>query len=334
MLLLACVVFISCEREDNPYQSSDDSGRPIVFTAECDWPTMTKEAILDLEDIKDTGFRVWASWHRDPDDQSYRPVETTATFGSSGTAVTYQDNSWICDNEEQWNTGYYNFAAVIPASQFSGTHSATFQKRKASGVTTLSYSNTLTLDFGNSGFHLGSSQTDLMYAFHNEDNSADASSVVRLNFEHLCSLLTIKISSSDLGIIPTLKKLTLYGIHSTLIDDLTITQQATTTISASGNKQNNSTITNNISTVLQTASVSTESAPYWTMEYDEDDFDYDSAAIIVPVIKLLVFPEDLSEHPLRIKVEYEEAGITKTKTANIDSGQWISGESYVYSLII
>ena len=89
-----------------------------------------------------------------------------------------------------------------------------------------------------------------------------------------------------------------------------------------------------MSAVLQTATVSTERTPYWAKEYDDDDFDYDSSVIIVPVIKLLVFPEDLSENPLKIKVEYDDGGTTKIKTATIDSGEWISGESYVYSLVM
>ena len=182
----------SCEREDGQHGLVQECGRPIQFSAETEWQGVTKSAIGTLNDLKNDGFVVWANWTKDPNDNSdYLTSSEEVVFGPYGTIVTasddgdniFQPNSdsddkWVCESEQEWNRGYYNFAAILPASEFeigrafsSGRLTSSFSKTQTNTSVTPEYSSLITLDVPNSGFDLSSDQVDLMYAFHNEDNS-------------------------------------------------------------------------------------------------------------------------------------------------------------------
>lgn len=344
-VLLICVAFISCEREEDsrPIQSG---GKPIRFTAECEWPEISRNSIDNFEDLASEGFHVWATWHKDPMDDSYLSNESRPVFRTEGTDVTYnetagsgsesdQGNMWLCDYDGEWYRGYYNFAAVAPAGVFVGSQQSDFSKTGSGDAVTLRYINKLTVDFGLDGFHLGKTQKDLMYAFHNEDNSDNASTVVGLNFNHLFSLLTIKIMATSTNTLPRIARITIYGLHGALMDDLVMTQ---TTEITSGH-QEATTITHNLDDVLAEAELTDEDNYYWTGTYDADAFNYGSVDVITPIRNLLVYPETLSDDcSLKIKVEYKEPGQAadtpdKVKTAIVNTGKWESGNSYVYTFL-
>ena len=186
-VLLICVAFISCEREEDsrPVQSS---GKPIRFTAECEWPQISKAAIDDIADFQEAGFQVWGYWNQDPNDDSNYYEDEKDVFGTYGTVVTYATSSWVCEEENEWYRGYYNFAAVAPeAAVYSPesdnavltcSHTAAFLPGSEDNDT--KYINTLSFETSDQGFDLAQNQIDLMYAFHNEDNSTEASQTVNL----------------------------------------------------------------------------------------------------------------------------------------------------------
>lgn len=315
-LMAAVLAFISCERADGNRPDVQEGGRPIQFTVESEWPEITKAVITDVEGMKAEGFRVWSDWHQDPADEYYYQG-STPVYGDTGTKVNAsEDGTWLSEDEGDWYKGYYTFAAAYPAS-IDGTHSSTFTKR-----TSATYSNSLSLDLTN--FHLGSSQTDLMYAFANVDNSAENASVVSLNFSHMFSLLTIRISATSTQNLPRVKKISIYGIHSTLKGSLTLTHTTTS--------DSEHTLESNMDDVLAAAELSSEDVPYWSQEYDESDFNYGYVDKIVLVENLLVYPETLSETcPLVIKVECEDG--TEMKSM-VTSGSWSPGSTNAYTLMV
>lgn len=318
-LMAAVLAFISCERADVNRPDVQEGGRPIQFTVESEWPEITKAVITDVEGMKAEGFRVWSDWHQDPKDEYYSG-DYGPVYGKTGTKVNAsEDETWISEEEGDWYKGYYTFASAYPAS-IAGTHSSTFTKG-----TSATYSNSLSLDLAD--FHLGDSQTDLMYAFANVDNSAENASVVSLNFSHLFALLTIRISATSTQNLPRVKKISIYGIHSTLNDSLKITHTATS--------DSEHTVVSNMDEVLAAATLSSEDVPYWSQEYNESDFNYGSVDVIIPVENLLVYPETLSDDcSLVIKVEYGEDDNLQVKKSVVTSGSWSSGNTYAYTLMV
>lgn len=317
--MAAVLAFISCERADVNRPDVQEGGRPIQFTVESEWPEITKAVITDVEGMKAEGFRVWSDWHQDSTDEYYYQGKARV-YGEDGTGVNASETgTWNSDKEGDWYKGYYTFAAVHPAS-IAGTHTSTFTKE-----TSTTYSNSLSLVLRD--FHLGNSQTDLMYAFANVDNSAENASVVSLNFSHLFALLTIRISATSTQNLPRVKRISIYGIHSTLKGSLTITHTATS--------DSDQTVESNMNDVLAAATLSSEDVPYWSQEYDESDFNYGSVDVIIPVENLLVYPETLSDDcSLVIKVEYGEDNNLQVKKSVVTSGSWSPGSTNAYTLMV
>lgn len=327
-LLTLCIVALSCEREDNPHYPIEGSGRPIVFAVESEWPEISKVAINNLEEMKRLRFRVWGMWNQNPDDQ-YFSNESSAVFLSSGTDFSYQNDEWKCTYEAEWYEGYYNFAAFYP--NMSGDHSSEVIKTSAAGSTTIEYRNELKFNFYN--FSLGNPQFDCMYAFSNVDNSTNTASTVNLKFDHLFSLLTINIAANKTTDLSPKLDVTIYGIHNSITGPVTITQTELITNYGTQNQQRTVSVTNNLKDLLKNSTPSTESSTYKKVSYTNEG--YGSVDFITPVSQLIVFPENLEETPLTIKVDFKDnAGtITKTLTATINSGEWQSGRSYAYTLL-
>ena len=83
-----------------------------------------------------------------------------------------------------------------------------------------------------------------------------------------------------------------------------------------------------MSELLSAEQVSTEEAPYYTGSSFTSADDQ-----IVLANNLLVFPEALSKTCyLGIKMNVTIDGQTKDVYANVTSGEWVSGGSYVYTL--
>lgn len=329
ILLTFSMAVISCEREDGPHYPIEGSGRPIVFAVESEWPEISKAAVNRVEDIKN--FRVWGTWNPDPS-TPYYPKESVPAYGSEGSSVILTGDMWQCQYEAEWYPGYYNFAALAHL-QLSGSYTSSFSKSTTDGVVNIEYTNTLTFRHPANEFKLGNSQLDCMYAFINEDNSYNTSSTVNFNFEHLFSLLTINIAANTTTALSPKLDVTLYGIHNLITNPVIVTQTEMITNYGTSNPQRTIRVTNNLKDLLKDSAPSTESSIYKKVAYTNEK--YGTVDFITPVSQLIVFPENLEETPLTIKVDFkDEAGtITKTLTTTINSGEWQSGRSYAYTLL-
>lgn len=286
--------------------------RPIVFTAESEWPEMTKSTLFDRDDILDNGFKVWGRWHRDPKDHSSY-VHEEEVFGTDGTLVlpARDGESMVPENEAPWHRGYYSFAAVFPAD-FTATLLSSFSVTSEGDK----YVNLLNFDFGNEGFNLADKQTDLMYAFGYADNSNDNAASVSLNFEH--SFAKVNISLTYTYVRPEITEVILYGIHSTIYGELRYRQDFTDGIT------DTMTQSDNINDLLETADVSSQQVPF--ARYT--DF-IEGEGTITIAEDLLVFPESLSrQNALRILIRCVDRDIY----TEVNSGTWEPGETYTYVL--
>lgn len=320
VLLAFCIAVISCEREDGPAVQED--GRPIVFTAESEWPGITKADLADRDDLIAGGFRVWGNWHKDPDDNSGLEYKTEI-FGTEGTLVSYVEDTDIMmpHKSAMWHRGYYAFTAIYPDS-FAGTATSTFSKTTGN-ETVLNYSDVLTIAFGD-GFNLAEEQTDLMYAFANANNSRNQASSVTLSFQHAFAALDVRLTHNGARV----SKVSLYGIHETVTGDLQFTHR-------SNGDSKTAVVTSNFGDLLTGAPVSTAVDPYYEAEYTQGQgFTYTDETIAI-VDDLLVFPETLSvTTALTIAVELQYNGQSKVFTATIDDGEWTSGGTYVYKIVV
>ena len=277
----------SCERDDAPAEGQG-TGRFISFTAVEDsvWPDVTKGSVSSVGDLLGDGFRIWASWTKDPLDrviygeEYYLNGVNGAVFGESGTTVTAADtdgdgefvqtkDEWTYSPQQEWYRGYYSFAAAIPASAFrktdgaAGTHYShsdtsaepTYSDGKVTGVT---YNNRLVLDFPDDRFVLGGNQVngtklplsvqpDLMYAFTEVDNTGNDAENVELEFNHTCSKLSIQLSVNDPDMTMGVQQITVYGLLSAIPTPLEFTRTTTS---------GKSTETSNFSAMLEAAAES------------------------------------------------------------------------------
>lgn len=312
-LLVTCVAFISCEREDVA-RPEEYGGRPIEFIVESEWPEMTKAASsIDA-------FKVWGNWTKDPNDVSNTAGIKEAVFGAVGANVNKYGNTWALTQDADWHQGYYNFAAVYPSS-LSGYQAATFGKVVIEDQNVHKYTDLLTLDLGNEGLDLSSTQTDLMYAFSCINNAGNDASAVTLLFKHAFARVTVKISYTESE--PTVNSFIIYGIHNKINGELKFRYEQ-----MGYGEDALWTSIDNISELLSAEEVSTEEAPYYTgSSFTSADDE------IVLVDNLLVFPEALSKSCyLGIKTNVTIGGQTKDVYANVASGEWVSGGSYVYKL--
>ncbi len=312
-LLTLCVAVVSCERGDSLSDVVQESGRPIEFSVESDWPEITKALISNSDDIKGVGFKVWGVKSSDSDGSNSESV-----FGEDGASVSFTDGKWKSDVVKDWEGGYYSFASILHPAKFEGTYS----------------NNTLSIDLGDNGYNLAVNQDDFMVAFQNVDNSGCNASVVDLDFKHLFAKIDVVLKTSNnipfesQGIAVT--KVLMYGIHRSINGNLQIQQNVT--YDNEGIKTSEALLTN-IANCFNVSSVSTDVTPYYKKEYTAGEgFNYNGLSIIV-IDDLLVFPETFSENQvLYIVVELFNQGKSKEISARISSGQWLPGESNTYLL--
>ena len=313
VLTLICAAFISCEREDME-RPDEQNGRPIEFVVESEWPEMTKAATTI------NAFKVWGNWTKDPNDASNTSGIKEVVFGTTGAAVNKYGDSWVLTQEADWHQGYYNFAAVSPSS-FSGSQDATFNMVKVGDQNVPRYTNLLTIDLGEDGLDLSNTQTDLMYAFSCVNNSGNDASAVSLMFKHAFARVTVKLGYTESE--PIVNSFIIYGIHTRINGELKFRYEQTG-YGVSAVRTN----IDNITELLSEGEVSTEAAPYYT----GNSFTSADDEIIL-VDNLLVFPETFSNTCyLGIKMNITIDGQTKDVYANVTSGEWVSGESYMYKL--
>lgn len=304
---------VSCERGDSLSDLVQESGRPIEFSVESDWPEITKSLISNSDDIKGVGFKVWGVKSSDSDGSNSESV-----FGEDGTSVSFTAGKWKSDVVKDWEGRHYSFASVLHPAKFAGTYS----------------NNTLSIDLGDNGYNLAVNQDDFMVAFQNVDNSDFDASVVELDFRHLFSTIDIRLNNSQpfdsQGIAVT--KVMLYGIHKSITGDLQIKQE---TIYDSTNNKISEDLTTNLADCFDPSHISTDIMPYYERQYaygSANEFNYSSPTITV-VDDLLVFPESLSEKiTLSIVIELQQQSKRGKIVANISSGEWLSSKSYTYIL--
>ena len=158
---------------------------PILFGS-----TETR-AVADLDDLKTNGFKVYAYFKGNNEDDG------SGTFEKD---VRFEDSYWKYDNLEYWipNTTY-NFKAFYP-------------NPTDMTACTFSFTNGAEQSYTVSNFDI-SKQEDFMVATDTRRVNANAepegSSVVTLNFEHQLALVEIKIKSA---INVTIKNITLNDI--------------------------------------------------------------------------------------------------------------------------
>lgn len=353
VLATLILAFASCEREDVNRPEEHDGGRPIRFTVESEWPEITKAPIYSLDNLVGDGFVIWGTWHKDPDDDKlyvneYGDVDSGSVFDKSGTEViasaSGENISWTYEEERDWFRGYYSFAALLPSSKFctEGTGSSATQtstttfSEEEDGSKTIEVVDQLTLTLPEGGFDLSASQTDLMYAFHNEDNSDNKSETVSLKFDHAFAMLSIDLSANDPTKIPHVKTVTVYGINKSISGNIIFTQ--TETITNYGTTAQNSTLsnTNNIKNIV--CNPSTLDSPYAYFEISDEAYVNDTTPEDVTLFEnLMVFPETLRADgtQMMIQLEYKTGESSySTYTVTVKNVIWESGGTYRYSLLM
>lgn len=295
-LLTSIFAVISCEREDIARCPIQETGRPIEFAVENDWPEITKSLINSTEDIKEEGFRAWGV--KTPD------YGESFVFGDDGTGVYYKEGKWRSEVVKDWQIANYSFAAILPPSEFDGRYSE----------------KTLTLDLGEAGFSLADNQKDLMYAFCDVDNTKNEAKSVDFVFNHAFSSLDIRLKRNGAFV----TKVMLYGIHNKIQGELEFFY------TSEG-------ISTNLKEIL--ADKTTQDSPYYLKSYSEVGQGFNYSTDEISIIKdlyspepLLVFPEDLSFTPLKIVVGLFYQGKSIELSAEINTGEWSPGLSYVYVL--
>lgn len=319
VLLVTCAAFISCEREDvaRPEQGTN---KPITFAVESEWPEITKAAVKVTGDFKSgDAFTAYATLYQGSD-YTYTTDESGSVFGEEGTTVTAQGNvgegiKWVSSVKSDWQFAYYNFAAAFPNHCANGYRSSFDMEDDI-------LTHTTTLKF-NCGTSL-SEQYDCMYAFSNVDNTDGDETVVQFGFNHVFSLLNINITASSAGTVSNITKVSVQGLRSSLSVPFTITQ---TEVVENGITQSKN-VTNDIKTILRANS------PSSTYGFDVTHFNTVSTNEIEAVKDYLVFPDDLSVAPVTIKVEYTQNEVATSKSIQLNSGDWESGKSYAYTLLI
>lgn len=170
--ILAVVALASCHQEDAPQGVK----YPILFG------NTDTRAVADLDDLKDSGFKVYAY------------VQGNAGSTSFAKDVVYNtaNSVWAFESPEYWIPGCeYSFKAFYPPVSSAGT---------------LNIVNTdEDQNFTIKNFDI-TKQEDIMVASATESVEADASapangSVVKLNFQHLLANVTIKVKSQIDGVI-------------------------------------------------------------------------------------------------------------------------------------
>lgn len=343
---LAIICLSSCERADTPSSGEQQgSGRVISFTAAEDsvWPDMTKSSVNSVGDLLGNGFKVWGSWAKCPDDDTYWIGDYSsgvngAVFGATGTTVTATDknndgvfnqshDAWEYSPERDWYKGYYTFAAAIPASELTqygvrGTHTSGVAFSESSLPV---YTNKLTLNFPSNVFDLSSTQIDLMYAFATQDNSAENANQVSLTFEHICTRLNISIAAYDPageGRVFDVQSVTVYGLLNSIgapLEFTGTTSNVSTRIAASNDR-------------------STQDDPFHVADtgWEIASSSQTDPEGVVLIEDLLVFPGTLStENPLKLRVDYLNVnGDTKSIFTKVTSGIWLAGKTYSYTFQI
>ena len=338
-LLLIGVLYAltSCQRKEISTPSPEY--HPIELAATSDWPELLKSTINGVEDLVGDGFVVWASWAKASDDDAlysgdYASGLTNAVFGINGTKVYAQaDNTvkWRYSPQRHWQCGYYNFAAILPASAINAQFaSSEVDKIGSAGITgEITTDGILTLSLGKDkdnntlGLNLASNQVDLMYAYASVDNTELANPNVSLVFHHLTSQISISATNLDNSTDITIQNISVVGPHQSTSGPITLTYSD-----------------NGVTPQWTFTELDSETA-YKTFTFNASNgklpkaVDNTATTYKSLVSNLLVFPEQCT---LTIKIEYalSTPGSDSTPiSGSIDIPvNWQAGQNYNYKLQI
>lgn len=337
----------SCDRKDGPVHVPATE-TPIELSASTQ-DGFTKGAVSGVGDLTGDGFVVWAQWNKDPEDQAqftgeYANGSTDIVFGLHGTKVYYP--GWYYTPKRFWQRGTYVFAAALPASVFNASHAKADSELTGKNITAsidvdpTEDIESLNLRFTGTGFMLGgfgsvsgtspqpATQPDLMYAFASVDNKLENAGKVSFNFSHTCSLLGIKLTS-DTEKVLKVKSVKIYGIHKSAAGLFEVTRVAEDNTDRLRALLNNPTAENDSFAEFIRPDGTGEDALKWNVTGGVD------AEPVQLVKDLIVFPEDLTNCPLMLKVAYEDgSGTDKYLNTSVSSGSWDAGKVYVYTLSV
>ena len=303
-ILFVILILIVTGCQDNSsldLASGQSENYPIRFGITADLNVEAKAAINN-DNVKDYGFLAFGNLTVDGEQQSL--------LGETGTPVIYDEGAWTYSPLRFWQTGSYEFAAVMP--YFYGY------------TPSFSADNQLTLDFGTAGFNLASSQKDLMVAFHSKPNQIPSSATpVDFDFDHQLSLITIEGASKNqntTGINVT--DIKVYGNSARTVGNMVFTNNKGT-VTSQYTLMGTTTLDSPYMTFRAMDEAGTETEYDWKLTQPSADGTpvYD---VLIP--ELIVFPETCE---FTIVVNYTEDGNRKTMTGSLPA-TWEAGKKYTY----
>ena len=279
-------------------QIGESDRRPIEFGISSDLSVESKAAI-DETNYTAAGFTAFG-FFTEPGATSGNPVF------QDNTVVTYSTDAWSYTPLRYWQPGSYVFAGVMPS-----VYSATFDS-----------SNKLTLNFGEDGFNLAETQTDLLVAFDKKTvTSVKDAGLVDFDFTHQLALVTIEGRSKDpdtQGI--TVQEIVVYGNSKEATGDIVFTYNPTSdTFTSAYTPGALSTDKDVYKTISRPGNLTGAAATAdWDLAYTDT---YD---VLEP--GLLVFPQTCN---FSIVVKYKEGGKDMTMTGTLPA-TWKAGKKYTY----
>ena len=299
IILTSVLILSGCKDVSSvdPQIGASDSW-PIEFGISSDLSVESKAAI-DETNYTAAGFTAFG-FFTEPGATSGNPVF------QDNTVVTYSTDAWSYTPLRYWQPGSYVFAGVMPS-----VYSATFDS-----------SNKLTLNFGEDGFNLAETQTDLLVAFDKETvTSVKDAGLVDFDFTHQLALVTIEGRSKDpdtQGI--AVQEIVVYGNSKEATGNIVFTYNPTSdTFTSAYTPGALSTDKDVYKTISRPGNLTGAAATAdWDLAYTDT---YD---VLEP--GLLVFPQTCN---FSIVVKYKEGGKVMTMTGTLPA-TWKAGKKYTY----
>ena len=314
LLAGAMCAFASCHREDGPLELPE--GNPIELSATSDWPKFTKSLIDDITDLKGDGFVAWG-------DLTTNNNETVSVFDATPVTAIFEDDevtNWEYSPQQYWQTGTYNFAALLPKSKVYDNISAIITDNGA-------------LQLNSGSIILGGENADpidLMYALSGTIDNTEKEgqprpdAPVELTFKHLWAQIGFNLQSIEPnGKSIDVTEIKLYG--SGLYNSITFTEKTPLTIT-------DVTAADFASITTCLGNFTDQDTPFATFSKpDQNNSNWTVGEEAVALVEeLMVFPVELSgEKSVTVEVTY---GNSKKITGTINSGTWSSGKKYIYTL--
>ena len=153
--------------------------------------------------------------------------------------------------------------------------------------------------------------------------ATNSTSTVSFAFNHLWAQLGLEFQSVEPnGKVIEIEQVKVYGIPNSIDFDASVSLTSVQSANLSS-----------IRSGLEGATASTSAAPYAIFTKpteDHDEWTVGSSKVKL-VDGLMVFPVVLTSCPITIEVTY---GNGKTLTGSVNSGEWVSGNRYVFTLTL